>query len=73
MPLGAEEQRAFQPGVPDYCMNGADAGKPLGPGWTSNGKSLADTLTLDRRGRVWWDYAREIDSVVRCFRIEWID
>lgn len=29
------------------------------------GRSLADTLTLDRRGRVWWDYAREIDSVVR--------
>jgi hypothetical protein len=28
------------------------------------GKSLADTLTLDRRGRVWWDYAREVDSVV---------
>jgi hypothetical protein len=30
------------------------------------GKSLADTLTLDRRGRVWWDYAREVDSVVCC-------
>jgi hypothetical protein len=28
------------------------------------GKSLADTLTLDRRGRVWWDYAREVDSIV---------
>jgi hypothetical protein len=31
---------------------------------TAKGKSLADTLTLDRRGRVWWDYAREVDSIV---------
>ena len=33
-------------------------------GDTAKGKSLADTLTLDRRGRVWWDYAREVDAVV---------
>ena len=32
---------------------------------TAKGKSLADTLTLDRRGRVWWDFAREVDSIVR--------
>jgi streptogramin lyase len=30
----------------------------------AKGKSLADTLTLDRRGRVWWDYAREVDAIV---------
>lgn len=34
-------------------------------GDTAKGKSLADTLTLDRRGRVWWDYAREVDAIVR--------
>jgi hypothetical protein len=33
-------------------------------GDTAKGKSLADTLTLDRRGRVWWDYAREVDAIV---------
>jgi hypothetical protein len=33
-------------------------------GGTAKGKSLADTLTLDRRGRVWWDYAREVDAIV---------
>jgi hypothetical protein len=36
---------------------------------TAKGKSLADTLTLDRRGRVWWDYAREVDSIVRISRL----
>jgi streptogramin lyase len=34
-------------------------------GEKAKGKSLADTLTLDRRGRVWWDYAREVDAIVR--------
>ena len=32
---------------------------------TGGGVSLADTLTLERRGRIWWDYAREVQSVVR--------
>lgn len=40
-----------------------DAWDPM-EGDTAKGKSLADTLTLDRRGRVWWDYAREVDAIV---------
>lgn len=57
-PGQVDQQRAFQQGG---CVEILSAEAPP---WAVGGKSLADTLTLDRRGRVWWDYAREIDSVV---------
>lgn len=56
-------QQTFQQGVPDYCVDASEIQSGPRPGWVEK-KSLADTLTLDRKGRVWWDYAREIDSVV---------
>ena len=29
------------------------------------GVTLADTLTIDRKGSLWWDYARDLSTVVR--------
>ena len=29
------------------------------------GLTLADALTVERKGRIWWDYARDVQSVVR--------
>ncbi|RSH83851.1 hypothetical protein EHS25_005466 [Saitozyma podzolica] len=46
-------------GMPDSWFNGD--GEPTRVG--SEGASLADTLTVERRGRVWWDYARDVSSV----------
>lgn len=73
---GSDRQQPFPAEVPDYCQDASEIKNGGGPGWVPKGKSLADTLTLDRRARVWWDYAREIDSVVRlpCSRdrIRWV-
>lgn len=38
-----------------------DVGVGSGPG-----ANLADTLTLERRAGLWWDYARDISAVVGC-------
>ena len=57
VPGQTDQQRTFRPDCVDiFNLDGYRL--------AVGGKSLADTLTLDRRGRVWWDYARESDSVV---------
>jgi hypothetical protein len=33
---------------------------------SGSGANLADTLTLERRAGLWWDYARDISAVVGC-------
>jgi hypothetical protein len=39
-------------------------GSSIGIG-AGGGANLADTLTLERRAGLWWDYARDISAVVR--------
>jgi hypothetical protein len=39
----------------------------VGSGSVAN---LADTLTLERRAGLWWDYARDISAVVRLSLLE---
>lgn len=34
-------------------------------GSSNSEMSLADALTLERKAGVWWDYARDVSSVVR--------
>jgi hypothetical protein len=60
-----DQQRTFRPECVDIFVPTDQGGTRISVG----GKSLADTLTLDRKARVWWDYAREIDSVVCHFAI----
>lgn len=57
---GPDRQQTFERMCVDAFVPKDQDGTRISVG----GKSLADTLTLDRRARVWWDYAREIDSVV---------
>jgi hypothetical protein len=57
---GQSIHEAQSGGMPDSWFNGD--GEPTKVG--SEGASLADTLTVERRGRVWWDYARDVSSVV---------
>lgn len=57
---GQSIHEAQSGGMPDSWFNGD--GEPTRVG--SEGASLADTLTVERRGRVWWDYARDVSSVV---------
>lgn len=38
--------------------------QPIDVGATAPGISLADALTLERKASVWWDYARDVSSVV---------
>lgn len=61
----SDSQRTFQRGG-QACIVGQEGEVcvRVNPKETVGGRSLADALTLDRRGRLWWDYAREIDDVV---------
>lgn len=71
LPLGTEQAPSRPMSDPSFPQPGSgldrlggvgiggSAGVPSGKGMT-----LADTLTVDRRGSVWWDYARDIGSVV---------
>ena len=36
----------------------------VGPSAGRGGMTLADALTLERKAGVWWDYARDVSSVV---------
>jgi hypothetical protein len=56
-----------QPGVMDGVYGGKVGGDGRGKhvGDTTQGANLADTLTLDRRAEVWWEYARDVSAVSR--------
>jgi hypothetical protein len=46
---------------------GAEDQTVLNPGTGGAGLSLADALTLERKASLWWEYARDVSSVVsRC-------
>lgn len=55
-----------QPGtlIPDNAHGLESSTGHIGVG-TGGGANLADTLTLERRAGLWWDYARDISAVVR--------
>lgn len=60
----SDSQRPFRGGEVCILRDGGEECVNVNPKETVGGRSLADALTLDRRGRVWWDYARDIDDVV---------
>lgn len=49
---------------------GAEDQTVLNPGTGSAGLSLADALTLERKASLWWEYARDVSSVVSVLREE---
>jgi hypothetical protein len=68
--VDAELQRVFAPG--GSSTKGSNAGtqgegdndKDAGIGADGAGLNLADILTVERRASLWWDYARDVASVV---------
>lgn len=40
------------------------SGAGVGVGSPASGMSLADALTLERKASLWWEYARDVASVV---------
>ena len=51
------------PSFPQTGFVGTDGPVPQ----AGQGATLAEALTVDRRAGVWWDYARDVSTIV-CFR-----
>lgn len=60
LPLGGGKPERNDPSFP---QQGVMEGPGHKVGDTAQGANLADTLTLDRKGGLWWDYARDISAV----------
>ena len=54
---------------PSFPQPAAGFGDMSLPGkMAGQGMTLADTLTVDRRGSLWWEYARDVSSIVSFLR-----
>ena len=66
LPLG--QPMRHPPSDPSFPQPGAFAGidRPSVEGGPvrAGGATLAEALTIDRKAAVWWDYARDVSSVV---------
>ena len=49
---------------PSFPQHGTIKGIQGTNGPVSQGVTLAEALTIDRKAGVWWDYARDVTSVV---------
>lgn len=62
LPLGSKAGKAMtDPSFPQPGFAGMNGPVPQ----AGQGATLAEALTIDRRAGVWWDYARDVSSIVR--------
>lgn len=70
LPLGQEKlgRPMSDPSFPQPGLAGFDGPVPQG----GPGATLAEALTVDRRAGIWWDYARDVSSIVSEFFQYWV-